>query len=89
MSAKDPSGEEPGARPGKRLLGTALAVLDGVILAYAIVLVAYLVFGGVDLGFLSARRFSPTIRLQAPSERAGGIMGMRWSGKPDGSPTLR
>ncbi len=33
-------------------------MLDGAILAYAAVLVAYLVFGGIDLGLFSARRFS-------------------------------
>jgi hypothetical protein len=42
----------------RRAREIALGVLDGAILAYALLLVAYLVFGGVDLGVVSARRFS-------------------------------
>jgi hypothetical protein len=44
--------------PRRRARELALGALDGAILAYALVVIAYLLFGPVDLGLVSARRFS-------------------------------
>jgi hypothetical protein len=45
------------AGPGRRLV-LLLPLLDGVIAAYAVAGIAYLLTGGIDLGVLSVRRFS-------------------------------
>jgi hypothetical protein len=43
---------------GRRLAGHALAVLDGVVVAYSAVGLVYLATGGFDLGVVSVNRFS-------------------------------
>ena len=46
-----------------RLARRALAALDAVIVAYAVLGLLYLVTGGFDLGLLSVRRFSKPVLL--------------------------
>ena len=58
MSTTGTPPEETGVRLGRRPAEIALAALDAAILLYAAVVIAYLVFGGVDLGLVSAHRFS-------------------------------
>ena len=58
-----PAGEEkPGDPPrtaaASRLAARALTLVDVLIVAYAVVGLAYLVAGGIDLGVVSVRRFS-------------------------------
>jgi hypothetical protein len=57
MSA-EPRPVEPGPRGGGGLAGRVLALLDGVVVAYAAAGVLYLLAGEIDLGIVSVRRFS-------------------------------
>ena len=57
MSERTPDGL-PGTSGRPRLADRALATLDGVVAAYSAVVLLYLVAGGLELGFVSVRRFS-------------------------------
>ena len=50
--------EAPAAAPKSRTAAYALAGLDVLIAVYALVGLVYLIAGGIDLGFVSVRRFS-------------------------------
>ncbi len=51
-------GDSPARPPLSLLAKRALAIVDGVIVAYATVGALYLLVGGIDLGFVSVRRLS-------------------------------